>query len=67
MTETAPSSASPVLKTFADFNVDERVCAALADRGIVNPFPIQELTLPLALTGADLIGQARTGTGKTLA
>ena len=55
------------MKTFSDFGVDQRVCAALADGGIVHPFPIQELTLPLALTGADLIGQARTGTGKTLA
>jgi superfamily II DNA/RNA helicase len=35
--------------------------------GIENAFPIQELTIPIALTGADLIGQARTGTGKTLA
>jgi superfamily II DNA/RNA helicase len=36
-------------------------------QGITHPFPIQELTLPLALDGHDLIGQARTGTGKTLA
>ena len=34
--------------------------------GIVSPFPIQELTLPVALSGADIIGQAKTGTGKTL-
>ena len=67
MTDTAPAVAPPVLKTFSDFGVDERVCAALASAGILNPFPIQELTLPLALAGADLIGQARTGTGKTLA
>ena len=67
MTDTTAPVASPVLKTFGDFGVDDRICAALADAGIVNPFPIQELTLPLALTGADLIGQARTGTGKTLA
>nr|WP_241251242.1 DEAD/DEAH box helicase [Candidatus Protofrankia californiensis] len=33
----------------------------------MSPFPIQELTLPLALAGSDIIGQARTGTGKTLA
>jgi superfamily II DNA/RNA helicase len=43
------------------------VVAALADAGITDPFPIQELSLPMALSGADLIGQARTGTGKTLA
>jgi superfamily II DNA/RNA helicase len=42
------------------------VVAALADVGITRTFAIQELTLPLALAGHDLIGQARTGTGKTL-
>ncbi len=35
--------------------------------GITSPFPVQALTIPIALTGVDLIGQARTGTGKTLA
>ena len=34
--------------------------------GIVSPFPIQEMTLPVALAGHDIIGQAKTGTGKTL-
>ncbi|WP_406273089.1 DEAD/DEAH box helicase [Streptomyces sp. NBC_00191] len=32
----------------------------------MSPFPIQEMTLPVALTGTDVIGQAKTGTGKTL-
>jgi superfamily II DNA/RNA helicase len=35
--------------------------------GIVSPFPIQSMAIPIALTGTDMIGQARTGTGKTLA
>lgn len=39
---------------------------ALARRGITHTFAIQELTLPIALGGQDLIGQARTGMGKTL-
>ena len=39
---------------------------ALADVGITHPFPIQALTLPVALHGHDIIGQAKTGTGKTL-
>ena len=39
---------------------------ALAEDGIITAFPIQEQTLPLALGGSDLIGQAKTGTGKTL-
>lgn len=53
-------------KTFADFGVTEPIVEALAERGIVHPFPIQALTLPIALKRADIIGQAKTGTGKTL-
>jgi superfamily II DNA/RNA helicase len=54
-------------KTFRDLGVDDVLCDALEAQGITHPFPIQELALPLALDGNDLIGQARTGTGKTLA
>ena len=43
------------------------ICDALDRAGITIPFPIQEMTLSVALIGTDLIGQARTGTGKTLA
>ena len=43
------------------------ICDALERAGIVTPFAIQEMTLSVALMGTDLIGQARTGTGKTLA
>ncbi|WP_238175553.1 DEAD/DEAH box helicase [Kribbella pratensis] len=42
------------------------ICDALDRVNITEPFPIQEMTLPVALMGTDLIGQARTGTGKTL-
>ncbi|MHA7986143.1 DEAD/DEAH box helicase [Rathayibacter sp. CAU 1779] len=38
---------------------------ALASKGITQPFPIQQQTIPLALSGQDIIGQAKTGTGKT--
>jgi superfamily II DNA/RNA helicase len=51
---------------FSDLGIDADIVAALATRGITNPFPIQEQAIPLALTGQDLIGQAKTGTGKTL-
>jgi superfamily II DNA/RNA helicase len=40
---------------------------ALDQVGITTPFPIQAMAIPIALTGSDMIGQARTGTGKTLA
>src|ERR1700692_3846504 len=43
------------------------IVRALAEDGKEHPFAIQELTMPLALAGDDLIGQARTGMGKTLA
>jgi len=52
--------------TFAELGVDEDLAGQLASSGIVDAFPIQEQTIPLALTGQDIIGQAKTGTGKTL-
>ncbi len=52
--------------TFAELGVRPEIVRALADAGIVRTFAIQELTLPLALAGEDIIGQARTGMGKTL-
>ena len=51
---------------FADLGVDDEIVAALAAVGITHPFPIQAMTLPVALGGHDIIGQAKTGTGKTL-
>lgn len=57
-TETTP-------KTFAELGVRDEIVRALGERDIEGPFAIQELTLPLALAGDDLIGQARTGMGKT--
>ncbi|GEA86143.1 DEAD/DEAH box helicase [Cellulomonas cellasea] len=52
--------------SFADFEVRPEIVAALAAAGITHPFPIQAMTLPVALSGHDIIGQAKTGTGKTL-
>nr|NLI49100.1 DEAD/DEAH box helicase [Propionibacterium sp.] len=54
-------------QTFADLGVIDPICEALAQVGIRHPFPIQALSIPISLSGVDLIGQARTGTGKTLA
>ncbi|WP_167479734.1 DEAD/DEAH box helicase [Nocardia arthritidis] len=56
-THTAPS--------FAELGVRPEIVRALGEIGIERTFAIQELTLPLALAGEDLIGQARTGMGKT--
>lgn len=57
----------PAPISFAQLGVREEIVRALAEQGIENAFAIQELTLPLALAGDDLIGQARTGMGKTFA
>lgn len=57
----------PHSPTFRELGAVEPICRALAARGITHAFPIQSLALPIALSGRDIIGQARTGTGKTLA
>ncbi|HEV7657631.1 MAG TPA: DEAD/DEAH box helicase [Mycobacteriales bacterium] len=51
---------------FSELGVAPKIVQALEDVGITRTFAIQEMTLPIALAGSDLIGQARTGTGKTL-
>jgi superfamily II DNA/RNA helicase len=53
--------------TFADLPLRPETQAALAEHGFISPFPIQEMVLPIALGDGDVIGQAKTGTGKTLA
>jgi superfamily II DNA/RNA helicase len=51
--------------TFRDLNIDQDMVDALAAKGIIEPFPIQTQTIPLGLAKQDIIGQAKTGTGKT--
>ena len=57
----------PEVVTFASLGVRPETLHALDEMGITTPFAIQALSLPIALAGHDVIGQARTGTGKTLA
>ena len=52
---------------FTDLNLSEDIQSAVVAAGFEQPSPIQELTIPLALEGKDVIGQAQTGTGKTAA
>jgi len=61
------TEAKRTLTTFRELGVLPEICDALERANITKPFPIQEMTLSVALMGTDLIGQARTGTGKTLA
>ncbi len=62
---TAELDATHTAPTFTELGVREEIVRALGEIGIERTFAIQELTLPLALAGEDLIGQARTGMGKT--
>jgi superfamily II DNA/RNA helicase len=66
----AVSTADPVYAatpvTFADLGVPAPLVTALAEAGITAPFPVQAATLPDALDGADILGRAETGSGKTL-
>jgi ATP-dependent RNA helicase DeaD len=55
------------LKTFQEFGLEPKVLRAITEMGFEESTPIQEKTIPLALEGRDLIGQAQTGTGKTAA
>jgi ATP-dependent RNA helicase RhlE len=54
-------------KSFRALGVSANVAQALAARDINTPFPIQELVIPDALTGADVLAKAPTGSGKTFA
>ena len=54
-------------RSFADLGVPSPLLSVLTDAGIVTPTPIQDATLPDALTGRDVLGRGRTGSGKTYA
>ena len=55
-----------VATSFKDLPISSETIASLESHGYITAFPIQEMVLPIALRGDDLIGQAKTGTGKTL-
>jgi ATP-dependent RNA helicase DeaD len=52
---------------FEELGLSEEVLKAITDMGFTNPSKIQEKAIPMLLSGKDMIGQAQTGTGKTLA
>ena len=55
------------MTTFAELGVSAELVDALKEKGVIEPFPIQELTVRDALAGRDVCGKAKTGSGKTLA
>ena len=62
--DSSPEAAST---TFADLQIHPKVMRAIADVGYESPTAIQAATIPVLLSGADMLGQAQTGTGKTAA
>ncbi|MGW4566509.1 DEAD/DEAH box helicase, partial [Streptomyces sp. NPDC004561] len=64
-TEAADTPQTPQI-TFADLGLPEGIVRKLAQNGVTTPFPIQAATIPDALTGKDILGRGRTGSGKTL-
>src|SRR5471030_1123292 len=62
-----PADESLSATTFRDLALSEPVLRALTDVGYESPSPIQAATIPVLLSGADMLGQAQTGTGKTAA
>ena len=53
--------------SFQDFGLADPISRALQEENYHTPTPIQAQTIPLALTGRDVVGIAQTGTGKTAA
>ncbi len=64
--EAAPPEPTPSV-SFSELGLSERMLATLRQIGYTEPTPIQAATLPVALAGRDVIGQAQTGSGKTAA
>ena len=58
---------SPAAKAFSDWNLDSAVADAISSKGWKNPTEIQFQAIPVARQGRDVVGQARTGSGKTAA
>ena len=62
-----PADEVPSTPSFRDLALSEPVLRALTDVGYESPSPIQAATIPVLLSGVDMLGQAQTGTGKTAA
>lgn len=59
------SDVRPAAESFAEFLLPEWLLKGLNDAGFMQPSPVQEAAIPQARCGADLVVQAKSGTGKT--
>ena len=65
--DTASTPSTPLTTTgFSAYGLPKPLVKALARQGIVEPTPIQQVVVPAALSGSNVLGRARTGSGKTL-
>ena len=55
------------MRKFEDFGLSKTLEKSIVNMGFVNPTPVQEQSIPVALEGKDILGSAQTGTGKTAA
>jgi ATP-dependent RNA helicase RhlB len=65
--DTAVSPHLPDGKTFTEFNLSDEILKGIENAGFIRCTPIQQLALPITLSGEDIAAQAQTGTGKTAA
>jgi len=56
----------PVMETFEEMGLHDKVLFALKGMGAEKPFPIQAASIPAAMTGVDVLGRGKTGSGKTI-
>jgi superfamily II DNA/RNA helicase len=56
----------PVIDTFEEMGLHDKVLIALKGMGAEKPFPIQAASIPAAMTGVDVLGRGKTGSGKTI-
>lgn len=67
MNDEMQSLEESVYRTFEDFGLNGNILKGVKQAGFTVPSPIQQEAIPIILSGADMIGQAQTGTGKTAA
>jgi superfamily II DNA/RNA helicase len=65
--ESVATSEAVIETTFEAMGLRERLVKTLQGMGAVTPFPIQAATIPMAITGRDILGRGKTGSGKTIA
>lgn len=62
-----PANGGSSSASFSSLPIDPRILSILTANNFINPTPIQAQSIPVVVTGVDLVGIAQTGTGKTLA